>query len=418
MIATHARAALLVSAAASRLSEIWIDFPSDLNRIDFLSSSVKLLIVDLSESLKTLQKNSSALYLSTISSHCLKLIANVGNFFGKIRKPEAANAHLNLITLRQSFLETLSKVAAKNTAEKCAKDDNECLAIGSVNNSTYGSSVGVSGSKSGGGAVIIDDDSDFVAVSTYNFNPFPELENITDLLDDESEQEFLDINTPVIGILSISKQQTAKPKVAPSFDVVIPLGSNVFSSNVALYLAPLCDPRIVVDVGSYVSVDNLHKLCGPTSIKFKTTLVTRPSFDPTLANKNNLKPSRNSTVGYMILRLETKCYSLNESCILVHFSRPRRPSGCAQSNDSCISGYDVLYTVSLPRSVNMTSTLQKDPFSIPLSEQILFNISLSDGSAFILLEDLQPDPLVNIRVGASKFRKVIIGSFSYYVLLH
>ena len=399
IISSDGSTALVISAAAVRLSEIWPDFPSSEKHINFFIRSITGFLQNVAKAQNILQENSTNVGLSALSLNCLNVISNAANFLGKIRSSEASAAQLRLLRLRQNFLETLSKVHDMDEREQCTRIDNECIAISNVNETVE---PGVNGTN---GTSFSDEESDFVAVSTFKFNPFPEMENITDLLDENSDQEFLDINTPVIGISDVSRNKTERPDVAPTFDVTIPLGENVSASGDVVFLPPLCTPHVPIEVGSYVKVDRLNKLCGPASMKFDTLSIRRASFDPT---DTDLQKSVDVAIGFMILKLATKCVLVNEPCIKVHFVKARRTFGCLSSNDSCVSGYDVFHSVTLPEPVNATLSFKEDPFSISLSERLLADISSADESAVVLLEDIQPDPLTDVRYGSNKFRKVRI----------
>ena len=404
IVSTHEDAAVLLSAAIARLSEVFPTIPSNVKRVEILVSSIKNLLIDFENILKTYRPMGyeRALHLPSLSSNCLKLIANSIQLLGSVNRGVSSQLELDLIKQREEFLKILSASSFNFTSTSCGSGDNECLDVANANQSK----VQIEGGANSGGATVEnEDDSEFVAISTFDFNPFPDLPNATEQLDESTGQEYLGVNTPVVGISLVSNNEAPghKPSVAPNYDVVIPLKLNEDNKGTVVYLPPLCNSQTSFQTGFFVSKSLVNRICGPISIKLEVRSIIMASFDPTeTVQKTDLK----ETIGYMLVKSDIKCRFPNQPCFRIHFVNSLRPPTCATTNDSCISGYFIVHTKELPRAVSSPGINKEDPFSIPLSQQFVKAIATTENTVFVLIEDLQPDPLSQIRVGSGKFRPV------------
>ena len=400
---------VLVSEATKRLSSSWIGLTYQSYTSDPLVvvSAIEALLTRVSNSLENFSTLSSVKFeLQLVTTNFAGLVSNTAKYLSLLN--DTTNAQLELVKLQNTFLRKLAGLRTEfDLSMSCG--EKECLEVVSVNQT----SVEVDGASSIGGANVENGTkADAVALSRYYFNPFPITLNESQHSDEQEDSSLpVDINTPVVGISLISQQANDEilPKTAPTFEVDLPLidlqngASNLSLSS--LHLLPPCTEPFQVTARQFVSAKLVNQKCGIVTMEIDITNLLH-AYEKHLSDETESEDA--PIVGYMIIEPQLKCYNRstdtdNSKCLAVYFTAQSGQSICPPTITNCTNGFVIANDIRLPAYDSTLDKHQQHPFSIPLRSDFIGEIATKNKTAIVLLQNLQPDPLQNKRIGANKF---------------
>ncbi|XP_076802160.1 polycystin family receptor for egg jelly-like isoform X3 [Clavelina lepadiformis] len=392
------------------------------------------------ESLTASIRDVPVAYISINYPHVKTLLVSAMNVFSELTQLASETPSVSVAEQMESFkqrekvlrmMDKLNKIS-KNFKEVSVTENELVEIIHPVHNNSNMNPK----STTNKGLVVTNsfvndtEDEKSVAVSTFYYNPFKAK------IAQRSVRNSSEINLPVVGMSvlrmgngSTNASSTTSPKLhqkAPSdFKLFLPLKAlagqhdDVIETEAitSIYLPPPChkntlDLKEIIESreNSHQHIANFQKKCGSAllEINLDSGKLEVESRKRSLSAKK--RSADDEPVAFLVFRVKRPCRFPNLPCIGVNFVKSTKPSSSC-SGGNCDDEYEVIHFVALPKQRFVDEGVAEDPWSIPITNNLLkHNTEDKHSTVVLLVEDLQGDPLYEKRntFDVENHQKVII----------